>query len=354
MINRIILAGMARKKAIALAALFAAFCIFFVVERWLSSMLSSWISAKTVSGLYSLLDLALWLVIIGVIFEEWELFWKGLKLTALLRRGLYKEAFLKTKAHSKEAVTAFGFMILVFGLASELALQPVIEAKQEFEQSGLRGKAIEAFTRAEAASKDAAVANMKAKDLLNENIELERALAPRTINEAAVANALNDLPRVPLYFSSAPSEEARETAKYLAASFVLGLSKPPWSVQFFASNISVYESIEIEYPNEFNEETKSFDRLPSAGKQVAMALCKNLKSQGISARTRQDRPGGAFWPKEIPASSVVVNVGPKPNRFWLNKMLREKGRDALPETDFCDSEDAIKAFMPLASPAPKP
>lgn len=84
--------------------------------------------------LYGLLYLALWAVIIGVVIEEWSLLWKVWKFTRLIWLGEYRSAFARTWEYKGELVTSLGFIILCIGLAAELLLNPLIEARQKSDQ----------------------------------------------------------------------------------------------------------------------------------------------------------------------------------------------------------------------------
>lgn len=123
--------GVKTRSRILFAAFLAALILLGAV---LNAKLWSWLSIKTMDELYGLLGWALWAVIIGVIVEEWILFWKGWKFSQLIWLGKYKSAFSKVKQHRGELFENLGFIILSIGLAGELALDPLIEERQKSDQ----------------------------------------------------------------------------------------------------------------------------------------------------------------------------------------------------------------------------
>ena len=110
----------------------AAFLAAFVLLGSLSNArLWPWLSTKTMDELYGLLNWALWAVIIGVLLKNSPFSGKGGNSLASSGVGEVKKAFSKAWLHKGEIAEGVGFIILVIGLAGELALDPLIENRQK-------------------------------------------------------------------------------------------------------------------------------------------------------------------------------------------------------------------------------
>jgi uncharacterized membrane protein len=120
--------GTHRKNRILLALFLAAFFLSAIsIWSWFDARLPT----KTIEDLYAALDWALWLVIIGVVIEEWKLIWHIGKFIRYTWRGKFWCATLKAWEHKGEIAEGLGFIILVVGLAAELAIDPSIEGAQK-------------------------------------------------------------------------------------------------------------------------------------------------------------------------------------------------------------------------------
>ena len=155
----------ARVRALCAVALVA----FLLLGSVVNKRLWSWLSVKTTDELYGLLNCALWAVIIGVFIEELQLLWKGMKFVHLVWRGELKSALSKLWLHKGEISEGVGFVILIAGLAGELALGPQIETRQKQIEAAAahdlelqKGKTADALVVAGAANDRAAVANAEA------------------------------------------------------------------------------------------------------------------------------------------------------------------------------------------------
>ena len=120
--------GEKSKSRILFAAVLAA---FLIVGTWVRSWSIEWLSAQTIDGLYSCLHWALWLVIIGVIVEEWEIISGITKFAKYVWDGRSRDAISKAWHRRGKIAEGAGFSILVAGLAGEMAISPLIEATQK-------------------------------------------------------------------------------------------------------------------------------------------------------------------------------------------------------------------------------
>jgi hypothetical protein len=191
-------------------------------------------------------------------------------------------------------------------------------------------------TAIEQADTKAAAAAQRSAILMKENVELERALAPRTVEGSGLVLSIKDLPRLPIFISALEKDEPKETAGYIAGSFtgiVIG-GAPTWSVTMWPPERWYPEGITIQYVSAWPDSTDD------SSEKVATAICETLKSQEISAST-ESFGGLKFkrWPTSAPRNAVIIRVGAKPNRFWTNKMLRSRGMEDMPETAFCTSSE---------------
>lgn len=84
-----------------------------------------------------------------------------------------------------------------------------------------------------------------------------------------------------------------------------------------------YDGINFEYARDFRDPQPTY----KASEAVALALCENMKSNGIKVgfRVIPIKVADNFWGNKLPPNAVVIRVGAKPNRFWLNKRVREWG-----------------------------
>jgi hypothetical protein len=102
------------------------------------------------------------------------------------------------------------------------------------------------------------------------------------------------------------------------------------------------EGITIRYGESFSSSEQN------DGKKVAISLCEAMRAQGyavIASRVPLDIPEGARaseWPVAAPKNAVVVSIGQKPNHFWQNKQLLQKGMRPIPDMSYCTSDEAFQ------------
>jgi hypothetical protein len=165
------------------------------------------------------------------------------------------------------------FSILLF--ASEERIASIQRTDLKVAASELEMTAKTAKTAIERAAKS----ETEAANLLKENVELERDLAPRDINLADIINALQALPRVPIFVSTINDDEPTKIASGFlglpAAHFGPG---ERWNTTSLPLSPWHWEGITFSYIG-----TRSDAK--SSAENVAIALCETLKSEGIDART---------------------------------------------------------------------
>jgi hypothetical protein len=188
----------------------------------------------------------------------------------------------------------------------------------------------------------AAKAETETANLMKENVELERVIAPRTIDQLNLVRAVSALPRVPIFISPLDQEEPKEIAEYLVSAFSrlkVG-DAPTWSVIHLPSEHWYPEGITVQYVNAFPHSTDN------SSEQIAVAICENLRSQEIMARMESFFSHGTIfkteWPALAPNNAVIIRVGVKPNHFWENKLLRRQGLSEIPEMSFCTAEEGFE------------
>ncbi|WP_457797560.1 hypothetical protein [Methylocystis sp. S23] len=234
----------------------------------------------------------------------------------------------------KNILAKIGFMLLVVGLSGEILSENEIERAEKLLSDSADKEIIAAKNQAEVALQSAIRAEKEAARLLSENVELEKALEPRSVNQISIAKSVLYLTRVPVFVVSSGQEEPRGIANQIAISFnfvKFGFVEKQefWSVKQMPFDSSIGDGITIQYVDSFGSW--------SAAKDVSLALCDSLKSSGLTVRTDPisvlslDKA----WEEKYPFEAVVILVGAKPNNFWLNKRLEREGGERLSETSWC-------------------
>jgi hypothetical protein len=178
---------------------------------------------------------------------------------------------------------------------------------------------------------------MDAANLTKENVELERALAPRMIDSSEFTRAVSQLPRLPILIQSIDSEEPKQLASAIAfwLRAVQYGDTPTWNVTTLpAVEHGVFDGIEIKYKTPFWDHSVTTD----AAEKVAVEFCEALKSQGLAV-SASPAMNALQWVASAPAEAVVVRVGAKPSHFWENKRLRERGLPETAEPNWCTSAE---------------
>lgn len=274
------------------------------------SKLPAWLSAEDTDELYDLLHDALWLVIIGVIIEEWRLLRHIATFVRYSVDGRFREARAKAWSHKGEIAEGVGFTVLVLGLGSELIISPLIEVKQKAEKSG--------------AMQQIAEANAATARLMRENIELERALVTREVDAFALARDANPLPRVPLFVVSSDRGEPQDIASQIVDTLTRRTT-PRWGVTSLPPEPVGHPGILIQYVPKIGSSDTDAQR-------VATTLCQSLMAQNLHASTLLvlPYPAATELPASIPPGSVVLQVGPQPNLDWVIRRLRDEATGSGP------------------------
>jgi hypothetical protein len=254
-------------------------------------------------------------------------------------------------AESWLSVIAIAKLVAAFLVAAGVAIEfggdwvarpyeRIVKGAGEARLAGLSAEAADATKAAAIANENPASANERAAVLMKENLELERALAPRNIEIVGLAGAVRTLPRVPLFISSLDREEPKEIASdFVNAFLAIGFADTPvWSVtllppaQWYPDGISI-KYAKPEWPAVTDDSVE----------KVAVAICEHLKSQSILASAGYLIKGRTSfksdWPPAAPDNAVVIWIGRKPSHFWQNKRLEEKGFRTTPEMGFCTTEE---------------
>jgi septal ring factor EnvC (AmiA/AmiB activator) len=138
-----------------------------------------------------------------------------------------------------ESVHESAFWFVVIGVVLETVFSIMLFASEErvasIQRADLKSAAsqLEATTKtAMAATERAAKAETDAANLMKENVELERALAPRTIDNSEFTRAVSRLPRLPIFIEPIDSEEPKQVASALAfwLHAVQYADTPTWNV----------------------------------------------------------------------------------------------------------------------------
>lgn len=228
---------------------------------------------------------------------------------------------------------------VAIGVAGEFLADAVVYDASEKLQKQTDEIVSNARTIAKDALGRAADAETKATNLLKENMDLERDLAPRLdFNQFSIVKAISALPRVPIFIMHVDKEEPKQLSEYLYFSFAgVKIEKAdPWSVKVLPPNELISEGITLEY-----RDPSTVNLSDHSSKDVAIAICESLKSEDISVSTRQilNFSYERELPDNIPNNAVIILVGVKPNHRALNKQLRAKGMMGVPDFKYCTFDE---------------
>jgi hypothetical protein len=173
------------------------------------------------------------------------------------------------------------------------------------------------------AQEKTAKANAATEEVRRANLELEKAVAPRILDQSPkVTNPLKEFPETTVYIGVIPDWEARRSANQLAILFDIAR----WKVQPLINDDRPYiDGVQIEYicglsvsptgvvGSEFNTQ----------GGLAAKALVAELNRQQIAAsefRIPPNHTAGMRSPT-IPSEALVVRVGAKPIMYFLEQQI---------------------------------
>lgn len=264
-------------------------------------------------------------VIVGIALEEEELIRKASKFLKI--EGFFALPAKVKSRGLRKSLKELGFALLVSGLTVELLAQAVVEVQSD---AALR------------------IAKERAAALLKENMQLERALAPRNIIQDALVGAVADLPRVPIFIDALDKEEPKQVAIDIYSALVgLGVGKntAPWSVKAHAAQFLLsLDGFTFEYSKPSNASVES------SSERVAVGLCEAIRAQGYLVRVQQFASNSPvpeeLWPSYIPKDSAVIVIGQKPNNFWMYKKMEamlHKDLHPVEPISACTSEEVNDA-----------
>lgn len=293
---------------ILVVAVLAAFALLTSRAR---SSFAGWLSAKDTDELYATLHEALWLVIVGVIIEEWKLLKQLSRFVRFSLTGRFREALSKAWKHRGDIVEGAGFFILVIGLAAELAIAPLIETSQKKELQAANeraGKAEKAVADAriqiaglglqEKAQEAVAQGFREKADKLE--LEIARIKAPRTLSNAQVARIVRRLkPSRPQQFRVLTYPQDRECVG-LAHQLILALQQSGWTLvpyERFVALVGLQTGVSV----------RTYQGADKPTVDAAAALVAEINRAGIFAELDSDDPVN-------PRDSVPIHItiGAKP------------------------------------------
>jgi hypothetical protein len=171
--------------------------------------------------------------------------------------------------------------------------------------------AAQALAGAAAANEHAADAESKAISLLAENIELERALAPRDFDQGRLVAAINSFPRIPIFIVPLDREEPKQLAEYInfALTGIKIADAQPWNVTILPPESWAPEGITVQFVD-----SRLGDNPDKTSEQAAVSLCEQFKSEGISVGT-EPLSGLKLRhsPNTIPANALIIQIGANPD-----------------------------------------
>lgn len=164
---------------------------------------------------------------------------------------------------------------------------------------------------------ETAQAKEKTEELRRQNLELEEAVAPRSLEQGHSSAALKEFAGTQVFLTSVPEFESRRFLRYMALMFTMA----EWKVDFLPPNENIMDGIEVEYVSGFvkNSNPTVFD-FNERGKQAAETLLAELAKQKLVARSRwiPHSYAGQIRP-EIPLEALVVRVGAKPMTYFMEQ-----------------------------------
>jgi hypothetical protein len=222
-----------------------------------------------------------------------------------------------------------GFFALLAGVSTWIVVKlqrtEIASSKDELERYKVdAGEKISAAEAAGAkANEEAAKANKATEEIRRENLELEKAVAPRMLEQGQPARALKPFGPIDVKIIAVPDFETRRFSSYLV--FMLkGLAG--WSVEFLPDDGHTRDGIEIQFIVRVGPDwtaTEEQRKQEEKRKQVAATLCNELRKQEIETTVRQvpemrSMPG-LLWPAQVPHDSLIVRVGMRPMSYFLDR-----------------------------------
>ena len=159
--------------------------------------------------------------------------------------------------------------------------------------------------------------------------KLRQAVAPRMFESGVVERAIKPFSSAPAVIMSAQDEDTSNVAAYLKMTFeTVHMSE----AQIAPDQWIPPSGIEILYRVETDASFRTVDT-PARG--AAVALCTELRKQGLDVRSKRlvimqgVSPGAdVFWNPNAPKDGILVRVGPKSKEFFEQELFKEPPLDA--------------------------
>ena len=182
----------------------------------------------------------------------------------------------------------------------------------------------------------AAEANKAAEEVRRENIELEKAVAPRSLEQVKSSAALKIYAGTKVHILFVPDFETRRLAGMIAVM----LDMAQWTSVLTPHVNAMLDGITVLYIREamppfpsspfgsaeWQEHGKLVERIREANGRrydVAAALTQQLNASNLSAHTQVVSAASGLWPAGVSHDAV----GLKPMKYCLDKAIREQEKD---------------------------
>lgn len=172
------------------------------------------------------------------------------------------------------------------------------------------------------ANESAAQANKRTEELRTKNLELEKAVAPRSLEQARSSAALRPFAGTDVYIASVPEFEARRFAAYLKVMFEMA----GWHIHELPFSEDILDGVNVEYSSGFKQDptdpTKTVLNFNEKGEAAAKELIAQLQANNIEVRPmRLPYHAVVQFRPDIPPEAIVIRVGLKPTTYFTNQIL---------------------------------
>ena len=160
---------------------------------------------------------------------------------------------------------------------------------------------------------DTAKANMAAEELRRQNLELERAVSPRLLNQGAFEVVLRSFAGKLVQIDAVPYDaEAEQLKDALLVSF--GSAK--WQVEPANAKLPIFPGVQIWFEGNFGA---TRDPLLDEREKVVRALIAELRQQSIEANPRKIPAGVMRDETGLLPGSILLRVGHKPIKYFVEQ-----------------------------------
>jgi hypothetical protein len=224
-------------------------------------------------------------------------------------------------------VSGANFVALLFGVIAVIALYvSATDADRRIAEAQARGD--EARTEAAKANEHAAGLEKEAGQLRRDNLELEKALRPRLLEQLHSADALKPFAGLQVFIVAVPDFEARRLTGQMAVMFQMA----GWTPKIVppANADDIRDGVEVQYititlpdisVGDMDAHRAHNDRWQAA----AHAIVEQLDKNGIGARSSfiPSRWASRIWDQRFSIDAIAVRVGLKPITYFSSKRLQE-------------------------------